>query len=69
MGRLERKRGKFQIKKSGFYKTDRGLEIKKQYKEKAQKKKDLINKLMELKNVSNKAKITKETIAKLMDLL
>ena len=56
-------------KRSDFYKTVRWLEIKKNYKEKSQKKNELINRLMELKNNSNKAKLTKETIAKLMDLL
>ena len=56
-------------KRSDFYKTAKGLEIKKLYKEKSQKKKELINSLMELKNKSNQAKLTKKTIAKLMDLL
>ena len=39
------------------------------YKEKSQKKKKLIERLMELKANNNKAKLTKETIARLMDLL
>ena len=56
-------------KRSDFYKTAKGIEIKKLYKEKSQKKKELINSLMELKEKSNKAKLTKETIARLMDLL
>ena len=56
-------------KGSEFYKTAKGIEIKKLYKEKSQKKKELIDSLMELKANSNKAKLTKETIARLMDLL
>ena len=57
------------LKRSEFYKTAKGIEIKKLYKEKNQKKKDLIDSLMELKAKNNKAKLTKETIARLMDLL
>ena len=57
------------MKRSEFYKTPKGIEIKKLYKEKSQKKKELIKRLMELKGNSNKAKLTKETIARLMDLL
>ena len=56
-------------KRSEFYKTAKGIEIKKLYKEKSQKKKKLIDTLMELKANNNKAKLTKETIARLMDLL
>ena len=56
-------------KRSEFYKTAKGIEIKKMYKEKSQKKKKLIDRLMELKANNNKAKLTKETIARLMDLL
>ena len=56
-------------KRSEFYKTAKGIEIKKLYKEKSQKKKKLIDTLMELKANNNKANLTKETIARLMDLL
>ena len=69
MERLERKRGSLPPKRSDLYKTAKGIEIKKLYKEKSQKKKELIDSLMELKANSNKAKLTKETIARLMDLL
>jgi hypothetical protein len=56
-------------KRRDFYKTDRGLEIRKMYKEKNEKKNKLIATLMELKTNSTQAKLTKETITKLMDLL
>jgi len=57
------------MKRSEFYKAAKGIEIKKLYKEKSQKKKELIDSLMELKASNDKAKLTKETIARLMDLL
>ena len=50
MERLERKKRELANKKrSEFYKTVKGIEIKKLYKEKSQKKKKLIESLMELK--------------------
>jgi hypothetical protein len=57
-------------KRREFYETERGQEIKKMYKEKAKEKNRLIEALKRLKGCNNnQASLTRETIAKLMDLL
>lgn len=51
-----------------FYQTERGIEIRKKYKEKQLEKKDLIQKLMQL-GLNKKAELQRETILKLIELL
>ena len=53
-------------KRRDFYKTERGQDIKKMYKDRAQNKKDIIKLVMDLKTGNNLAEVEKETI---LDLL
>ena len=53
-------------KRRDFYKTERGQDIKKMYKDRAQNKKDIIKLVMDLKTGNNLAEMEKETI---LDLL
>ena len=53
-------------KRRDFYKTERGQDIKKMYKESAQTKKDIIKLVMDLKTGNNLAEMEKATI---LDLL
>ena len=55
-------------KRRAFYKTERGLAVKKAYKEKAAKKRQIINQLIEL-HKSSKASLQLETIQNLIKLL
>ena len=55
-------------KRRAFYKTARGLAVKKAYKEKAAKKRQIINQLSELK-LKSKASLQLETIQNLIKLL
>ena len=55
-------------KRRAFYKTDKGLAIKKEYKEKARIKRMILNQLAEL-NVSKKAHLQLETIENLVKQL
>ena len=56
-------------KRKEFYETEEGIAKKKYYADKAREKYDLIRQLKKLKTSRNDAELTKETIAKLMDLL
>ena len=56
-------------KRKEFYETKEGIAKKKYYADKAREKHDLIRQLKKLKTSRNDAELTKETIAKLMDLL
>ena len=56
-------------KRREFYKTPEGIAKKEHYAEKASKKHQLIPLLMEYKSSKNQAELTKESIAKLMELL
>ena len=49
-----------------FYNTERGQDIKKMYKDRAQNKKDIIKLVMELKAGNNLAEMEKETILNLL---
>ena len=53
-------------KRSDFYKTETGKEMKKKYKDRAQDRKEIIKKVMDLKSGSNLAELDKETIIKLI---
>ena len=53
-------------KRREFYKTQKGQEIKNMYKERAQTRRELIEKVMELKTGSNLAEMEKETIVNLL---
>ena len=55
-------------KRRAFYKTAKGLAVKKAYKQKAAKKRQIINQLAELK-LSKKASLQLETIQNLIKLL
>ena len=55
-------------KRRAFYKTAKGLAVKKAYKKKAAKKRQIINQLAELK-LSKKASLQLETIQNLIKLL
>lgn len=63
-----RKRQEANNKRKEFYKTEKGLAIRKSYKEKQMKKKELIKQVMEL-GINKKAELQRETILKLLDLL
>ena len=53
-------------KRSDFYETETGKEIKKKYKDRAQDRKEIIKKVMDLKSGSNLAELDKETIINLL---
>ena len=53
-------------KRSDFYETERGKNIKKMYKNRAEDKKDLIERLMKLQTGNNLAEMEKETILNLL---
>ena len=53
-------------KRRDFYKTERGQDIKKMYKDRAQNKKDIIKLVMDLKTGNNLAEMEKETILNLL---
>ena len=53
-------------KRREFYNTERGQEIKNMYKDRAQTRKELIEKVMQLQTGSNLAEMEKESI---LDLL
>ena len=53
-------------KRSDFYETERGKNIKKMYKNRAEDKKDIIEKLMKLQTGNNLAEMEKETILNLL---
>ena len=55
-------------KRRAFYKTAKGIAVKKAYKEKAAKKRQIINQLSELK-LKSKASLQLETIQNLIKLL
>ena len=64
---LELKRKKAANKKRrDFYETERGKNIKKMYKNRAEDKKDLIERLMKLQTGNNLAEMEKETILNLL---
>ena len=64
----KRKKAEANERRSAFYKTDAGIAIKKQYKEKARIKKMILNQLSEL-NVNKKAELSLERITNLIKQL
>ena len=64
----KRKQAAANEKRSAFYKTDAGIAIKKQYREKARIKKMILNQLSEL-NVNKKAELSLERITNLIKQL
>ena len=62
------KRKEANDKRRAYYKTPAGIETKKKYKERADVKRKIINHLQSI-NVSSKAKLCKETIEKLVEML
>jgi len=56
-------------KRRAFYKTAKGLAVKKAYKQKAAKKRQIINQLAELAKLAKKASPQLETIQNLIKLL
>ena len=62
------KRAAANEKRRDYYKTPAGIETKKKYKERADVKRRIINQLQSI-NVSSKAKLCKETIEKLVEML
>ena len=56
-------------KRKEYYETEEGKETKKKYAEKNRKKNNLIRELRMLKNCGSEAELTKETIARLMQML
>ncbi|CAH1109915.1 unnamed protein product [Psylliodes chrysocephalus] len=63
-----RRREKANEKRRQFYKTERGIEIRNNYKEKQIRKKKLITSLLKM-GLNKKAELQRETILKLIDLL
>ena len=53
-------------KRSDFYKTKRGQEMKNKYKDRANQKKDIINKILNMECASNLAEMEKECIVNLL---
>ena len=56
-------------KRKEFYETEKGMDIKKKYSEKAKQKNKLIEELRRMKNCKTQAELSKETIAKLLNML
>ena len=68
-GKEKLKKAAANKKRKEFYETEEGMEIKKKYSEKAKQKNKLIEELRRMKNCGTQAELSKETIAKLLNML
>ena len=68
-GKGKQKKAAANKKRKEFYETEEGMEIKKKYSEKAKQKNKLIEELRRMKNCGTQAELSKETIAKLLNML